>query len=114
MLYITTMEEVYGGKHQPIWQPTTLQLEVLTGNTILKDPHPQAPNTTTIACANPMVNKGHPHFNNVVIQGMDARDEEEEWHGHVIAFLRGAIHAGEAYACSEYTLVKYYMIERGQ
>ena len=55
--------------------------------------------------------QGTPYFSNIVIQGVDARGEEEEWYGHVIAFLRGASPDGES-ASSEYVFVRYYMTER--
>ena len=53
MLYVTAMQ-VYDIEREPIRQPSTLRFEVLTGITILGDPHPQAPSTTTIVRANPL------------------------------------------------------------
>ena len=38
MLYVTAMQHVYGGEHQPIGQPPTLRFEVLTGMIIPGDP----------------------------------------------------------------------------
>ena len=110
-LYATAVQQVYGGEQQPMGQPGTLRFEVLKGMTIPGDPHPQAPSSTIIVRANPKF-QGHHYFSDIVIQGVNAQDEEEEWYGHVIAFLRGLGPAGEASSSGEYVFVRYYMIER--
>ena len=108
-LYSTAMSQVYGD----VARPDVLQFEVFSSLTIPGNNHPQAPSKTIVARAAPSF--GHfktPYFSDLAVHGVNNLDEEEEWLGHVICFLRGPAALTTPHETEDYVYLRWYMVER--
>ena len=53
-----------------------------------------------------------PYFSDLAVQGVNNVDEEEEWLGHVICFLRGPAALTAPHETEDYVYLRWYMVER--